>query len=84
MICRRVAGKPFPSLDPQPLPVDRVKDGPPFNVTGVDFTGAMYVKGEGAVREYKVYVCLFTCASTRAIHLEVVTDLTKVTFLQAF
>ncbi|XP_065904022.1 uncharacterized protein [Dysidea avara] len=44
----------------------------------------MYVKNEGAVGEYKVYVCLFTCASTCAIHLEVVTDLTEVTFLQAF
>ena len=28
--------------------------------------------------------CLFTCASTRAIHLEVVTDLAEETFMQAF
>ena len=42
------------------------------------------MKNEGAVGYYKVYVCLFTCASTRAIHLEVVTDLTEVTFLQGF
>ena len=84
VIRRRVAGKPFPSPDPPPLPVDRVQDGPPFNVTGVDFTGAMYVKGEAAVGECKVYVCLFTCASTRSIHLEVVTDLSEATFLQAF
>ena len=53
-------------------------------MTGIDFTGAMYVKKEGVVDEFKVYVCLFTCASTRAIHLEVVTDLTETTFLQAF
>jgi len=53
-------------------------------VTGVDFTGAIYVKREDGAGEYKVYICLFTCASTRAIHLEVVTDLTEVTFLQAF
>jgi len=44
----------------------------------------MYIKNEGSVGECKVYVCLFTCASTRAIHLEVVTDLTETTFLQAF
>ena len=42
------------------------------------------MKNEGAVGYHKVYVCLFTCASTQAIHLEVVTDLTEVTFLQAF
>ena len=84
VICRRTAGKPFPVPDPPSLPLARVQDGPPFRVTGVDFTGVMYVKNEGAVGDYKVYVCLFTCASTRAIHLEVVTDLTEVTFLQAF
>jgi len=84
VICRKVAGKPFPVPDPPPLPQARVQDGPPFSVTGIDFTGAMYVKNEGSVGEYKVYVCLFTCASTRAIHLEVVTDLTEMTFLQVF
>ena len=34
--------------------------------------------------ENKVYICLFTCAATRAVHLEVVTDLTEATFLEAF
>ena len=53
----------------------------PFQVTGVDFTGALYVRRpEG---EMKVYVCLFTCAVTRAVHLEVVTDLSVETFLLA-
>ena len=84
VICRRVAGKPYPIPDPPPLPAARVQGGPPFSVTGVDFTGALYVKREDGAGEYKVYICLFTCASTRAIHLEVVTDLTEVTFLQAF
>ena len=31
-----------------------------------------------------MYICLFTCANTRAVHLEVVTDLTEENFLQAF
>ena len=34
--------------------------------------------------ENKVYICLFTCAVTRAVHLEVVTDLTEQSFIQAF
>ena len=49
----------------------------PFTITGVDFTGALYVKqcnGE----ESKV------CATSRAVHLEVVTDLSVPTFLLAF
>ena len=54
----------------------------PFTVTGIDFTGALYIRApEG---ENKVYICLFTCSSTRAVHLEVVTDLSEETFLQAF
>ena len=31
-----------------------------------------------------MYICLFTCTNTRAVHLEVVTDLTVPTFLAAF
>ena len=34
--------------------------------------------------EQKVYICLFTCANTRAVHLEVVTDLSEENFIQAF
>ena len=32
----------------------------------------------------KVYICLYTCANTRAVHLEVVTDLTVPTFVAVF
>ena len=51
-------------------------------MTGVDFTRALYVRSSEG--EQKVYVCLFTCAVSRAIHLEIVTDLTVECFLQAF
>lgn len=59
-----------------------MSDVTPFTITGVDFTGALYVQHNG--KEEKVYVCLFTCATTRAVHLEVVTDLSTDTFLLAF
>ena len=55
----------------------------PFTVTGVDFTGALYIKCPPGT-ESKVYVCLFTCAATRAIHLEVVTNMSADCFLQTF
>jgi len=48
----------------------------------VDFTGALYVRSNGG--EQKVYICLFTCAVSRAVHLEIVNDLTLECFLQAF
>ena len=68
--------------DSPPLPESRTKPAPPFTVTGVDFMGALYVRSRSG--EEKAYICLFTCASTRAIHLEVVSDLTEDSFLQAF
>ena len=76
VICEKVAP------DPPPLVKDWVNATRPFEVTGVDFTGALYIRsGTG---EHKVYICLFTYAVSRAIYLEVVVDLTLQCFLQAF
>ena len=81
-MCLRVTGKPYTAPDPPPLPHLRTQDVHPFTFTGVDFTGALYVQRGG--QEVKVYLCLFTCATTRAVHLEIVQDLTAETFLLAF
>ena len=75
-------GKPYKAPDPPPLPKARVGEPRPFAVTGVDFTGTLYVKNSSG--EQKAYICLFTCASTRAVHLEIVTDLSADTFLLGF
>ena len=80
--CVRLTGKPYRPPDPPPLPKARIEDPTPFSVCGVDFTGAMYIReGDG---ERKVYICLFTCATTRAVHLEVVLDMTVDSFMLAF
>ena len=80
--CKRVCGKPYSTPDPPPLPKLRTHLAPPFTVTGVDFTGALYVRTKTG--EEKAYICLFTCTNTRAIHLETVSDLSEESFLQAF
>ena len=64
-----------------PLPVDRVKPLQPFEVTGIDFAGPLYVKVGSTTR--KCYIALFTCASTRVLHLELCSDMTTHTFLLA-
>ena len=79
--CRKVAGQPYTAPDPSPLVKARVQQSMPFEVTSIEFTGALLVRGE---QESKVYICLLTCAVTRAVHLEVTTDLTVECFLQAF
>ena len=80
--CLKTTGKPYTIPDPPPLPTTRTNDSPPFNITGVDFTGEIYVKSTNGPS--KVYICLFTCANTCAVHLEVVTDLAVPTFMEAF
>ena len=80
--CRRHCGKPYATPDPPPLPEIRLRESVPFTITGIDFTGALYVRHNSI--ETKVYICLFTCATSRAIHLEVVMDLSVETFLLAF
>ena len=79
---RKITGKPYPAPDPPPLPRLRTQDVHPFTITGVDFTGTLYVR-QGK-EEVKVYLCFFTCATTRAVHLEIVQDLTADMFLLTF
>ena len=81
--CTRISGRPYSAPDPPPLPKVRVNYDYPFSVTGVDFTGALITKGQHNELS-KTYICLFTCAATRAVHLEIVTDLSEESFLLAF
>ena len=63
-----------------PLPRDRVTRAPPFAVTGVDFAGPVFAVD---CPRQKLYVCLFTCAVTRAVHLEMTGSLSQAEFLMA-
>ena len=85
MVCLRNEGKPYPTPILPDLPEERVSEGPPFCNTGVDFAGPLYVKDAHTEGEnIKAYVCLFTCASTRAVHLELTSDLSAAMLLLAF
>lgn len=80
-VCRRFGGKPYRAPLPPPLPTFRVEESPPFAHTGVDFAGPLYVKKtDGTTR--KVWLCLFTCCVTRAVHLDLIGDLSTPTFLR--
>ena len=84
VICLKWEGKPYSTHAIPDLPEERVSQDPPFTNTGVDFAGPLYVQGLHSTDKTKVYVCLFTCASTRAVHLELITNLSGSSFLQAF
>ena len=80
LVCKRLQGKPYPSVNVPPLPEFRVQRADPFQVTGVDFTGAIQVRGSRG-ESIKVYAVLFTCAVTRAIHIELIDTLSCEGFL---
>ena len=83
--CHKGEGQPYSAPVLPDLPEERVSEGPPFFNTGIDFAGPLYVKDSKAVgSQSKVYICLFTCTSTRAVHLELTADLTSTAFLLAF
>ena len=60
------------------LPDFRVKRSRPLSQVGVDSGGPMFVK-EGKVLK-KDYLCLFTCGVSRAVHLEIVEELSTSKF----
>lgn len=67
------------------LPAARVTESRPFSVTGIDFWGPIYLQPRHRkAAPTKAYVAVFVCFSTKAVHLELVADLTTAKFLQAF
>ena len=81
--CKRQKGGPF-AIPPAPaLPEFRVKTRRPFSCVGLDYLGPLMIrKPDGGSQ--KVWICLFTCAVTRAIHLEVVQSQNSDHFLKCF
>ena len=83
-----------------PLPEDRVNEASPFEIIGIDFTGPVIVEETKMVTKRKTkkvpvkvvkvkttskyYIALTTCAVTRAIHLELVPDMTTDAFIRSF
>jgi hypothetical protein len=67
------------------LPSDRVTQNRPFLISGVDFAGPISLKqGRGrGKRMVKAYIALFICMTTKAVHVELVGDLTTESFLNA-
>ena len=63
------------------LPTDRITDESPFTNCGVDMFGPFLIKEE--TKELKRYGALFTCLSSRAVHIECTCSLETDSFIQA-
>ncbi|XP_057297390.1 uncharacterized protein LOC130627797 [Hydractinia symbiolongicarpus] len=72
-LCRYYEGKSYAYTVSPALPKSRLSNHHPFKHTGLDYAGSLYVRNVyhgGSM--YKAWVFLFTCTSTRALHLDLV------------
>lgn len=68
------------------LPAARVEPSRPFKHTALYYSGAIMVrttKGRGH-HATKAYICVFVCLATKAVHIELASDLTTAAFIAAY
>lgn len=84
VICFRVRPVNQPQLMGD-LPNFRVTPSKPFIVVGTDFGGPFLVREHKRrnPKLTKAYLCLFICMATKAVHLEVVSELSTEAFIAA-
>ena len=80
--CRRHEGGPYKMPSMPPLPNKRVSETVPFTYTGVDYFGPLFIKTKA--ESQKVWVSLFTCLVTRAVHLELIQNMSTEQFILGF
>ena len=83
MTCRRFNNLAFRYPKMTNLPKHRVNFIRPFQHTGIDFTGHLWVKNKKD-ENVKMYLLIFTCLNVRAIHIELVPDMSTHSFVLAF
>ena len=95
VLCRRYFASSYRVPPPPPLPEFRVRECSPFTTVGVDYAGPLVIKhytytsSKGTQNAFtscsgKALVCLYTCTVSRAVHFEIVIDLTPSSFLRCF
>lgn len=81
VVCKKLEGKPYEAPKQADLPGYRVKETVVFGKTGVDFAGPLFVK-DGVGGTVKVYIALFSCCVSRALHLDLVRSLSAEEFMR--
>ena len=78
--CQKAFKAPTPQKMAAP-PSDRVDICAPFEVTAMDVCGPFMVRNGRATQ--KRWILVFTCMTCRAVHFEVLKDMTSATFINA-
>ena len=78
--CRKLRGK-VGEQKMANIPCERTSDEPPFTYCGIDMFGPFIIKERRS--EVKRYGALFTCMTSRAVHIEMTFTLDADSFIQA-
>ena len=83
IICKKLNGRPYLYPQHSDIPEFRFDDITPFHSVGVDYLGPLMCLPvyDVKVKLYKAWVVIYTCASTRAIILDVVHNYHSSTFI---
>lgn len=70
------------------LPPERVQPGKPFLHSGIDYAGPLEIrqldkKGLDIVKR-KCWIAIFVCLKTRAVHIDIVNDLSAIAFIACY
>lgn len=84
--CKKLNSRAYRYPGHSDLPELRFDDRYPFSSTGMDYLGPLYCFSVYGKKDivHKAYMVLFTCASTRAVSLEVVHNAESDIFTDAF
>lgn len=68
------------------LPAARITPSRPFSHTAMDYSGAVMIRSARGRGQHasKGYISVFVCLVTKAVHIEIVSDLTSVAFIAAY
>lgn len=83
--CRKLRGR-LQEQKMGDLPADRLTPEPPFSNVGLDIFGPWMVmtrRTRGGSADSKRWAVIFTCMSTRAVHLELIESMTTDSFINA-
>lgn len=85
VFCTRIGAKVRQQIMAD-LPASRVQISRPFTHTGVDYAGPLSIKctNHRSQKINKAYLAFFICFATKAVHIEVVSELTTEAFVFAF
>jgi len=82
VICKKINSYPFKYPKTNDYVGDKVNFVHFFEHTGIDYTGHVFVKHGDKLS--KMYILVFTCLNIRAIHLELLPDMSCANFLLSF